>query len=546
MREAMIRAPEERAMRVDRAARIYAVALAATAASAGTSAFAQTESPQPGEPGGPAEGPKAGAPAPTVEKKPVEGGHKLLEPKPGPTVTFYTPRGELTVYGYVDVSVDVTTKGIAQLRDDAGNPPQGNVGWMPAMSTNLSYLGARGFLRLNGDWRFLYQLETQLDIAATSGSANTNSNSSTIVKGALTSRNTFIGLGSRLGSLKLGKTDAPYKLSTVRMNPFSGEIGDYSVVMSNTGGDNRVEFGTRLDHSIWYESPKLGPVSFAVLFSPGQNRSGDSDQIPAGEPECAGGNIPGSGGIGTPGGAPISCNDGSFGNVFSAAAAVEQGPVYVTGAYERHMNVNRNSDVYGIYGYPLPGVVAGYDAADVADEDAWKIGAQVKLPTGISVSGIFEDMHRYVPSYLAFQNERQRTGYWLEASQKLTAEDSIHVGWAHANKAQGDPGQHNTAINPAPPATSGGFAGGAGVDNSANLVTAALKHEFVKDVMAYAAWAATYNAKYAHYDLGAGGRAVTTDCHDAGLPASGDITSSPHCWAGGKLMGVSVGLAARF
>ncbi len=544
-------------MHVDWAARFRAVALAATIALAGAPAFAQTDSStQAGEakPSGAAGAPaaqtgeaaaaaKERAPAETAEKKPAEAAHKFFEPKPGTAATFYTTRGEITFYGYVDVSVDVTTKGIANLRDEGGNAPQGNVGWMPAMSTNLSYLGARGFLKLNPDWRFLYQLETQIDIAASSGFANSNSNSSAIVKGALTSRNTFIGIGSPFGSLKLGKTDAPYKLSTVRMNPFSGEIGDYGVVMGNTGGDNRVEFGTRLDHAIWYESPKLGPVSFAALFSPGQNRSGDSDQIPAGEPECAGGNIPGSGGIGTPGGAPISCNDGSFGNAFSGAVAVEHGPVYVTGAYEVHEKVNRNSDVYGIYGFPLPAVAAGYDEADVAAEDAWKVGAQVKLPTKTTVSGIFEDMHRHVPSILAFQNERQRTGYWLEASQQLGHQDSIHVGWAHANKAQGDPGQHNTSGND----IGNGFtAGGSGVDNSANMVTAALKHEFVKDVTVYAAWAATYNAKYAHYDLGAGGRAVTTDCHDGGLPASGDTTSNPHCWAGGKLMGVSVGLNARF
>jgi predicted porin len=483
------------------------------------------------------------------QKKPTEPAHKLFEPKPGPGITFFTPRGEITFYGYVDLSIDATTKGIGDMTLPDGTGPEGNVGWMPAISTNLSYLGARGFLHLDGDWRFLYQLETQIDIAATSGSANSNSQSSAVVKGALTSRNSFIGIGSsRLGSLKIGKTDAPYKLSTQRMNPFSGEIGDYSVVMGNTGGDNRVEFGTRLDHSIWYESPKLGQVSFALLFSPGQNRSGDSDQIPAGGPECAGGNIPGSGGTGTPGGAPISCNDGSFSDAFSAAAAYEHGPIYVTGAYERHRRVNRNSDIYGIYGFPLPAPVSYWDHADVADEDAWKVGAQVKLPTGTSVSAIFEDFHRYVPDFLAFQNERQRTGYWLEVSQQLGPHDSIHVGWAHANKTPGDPGQHNTAINPAPgvPAVSGILTGGSDVDNRANMITAALKHELVKDVMVYAAWAATYNAQYAHYDLGAGGRAVTTDCHDGGLPASGDTTSNPHCWAGGKLMGVSVGLNARF
>ena len=64
--------------------------------------------------------------------------------------------------------------------------------------------------------------------------------------------------------------------------------------------------------------------------------------------------------------------------------------------------------------------------------------------------------------------------------------------------------------------------------------------------MAYAAWAVTANKPYAHYDLGAGGRAVTTDCHDASLPASGDVFSSPHCWAGGTLMGFSLGLAKSF
>jgi len=39
---------------------------------------------------------------------------------------------------------------------------------------------------------------------------------------------------------------------------------------------------------------------------------------------------------------------------------------------------------------------------------------------------------------------------------------------------------------------------------------------------------------------------VTTDCHDASLPASGDQTGSPVCWAGGHLQGVSLGLNGKF
>ncbi|HKF71824.1 MAG TPA: porin, partial [Stellaceae bacterium] len=184
-----------------------------------------------------------------------EPGHAFLEHKPG-TATFYTPGGEITAYGNLDVSFDVTTKGISSksVSGTSAPRPSGRVGWQPAESTNLSYLGLRGFQSL-GDFpfNFVYQLETQVDIAATSGTAETNSNKSNVVKGGLTSRNSFIGLSSEeWGSLYIGKSDAPYKLSTNRMNPFSGMIGDYQVIMGNTGGDNRVEFGTRLDHSVWY------------------------------------------------------------------------------------------------------------------------------------------------------------------------------------------------------------------------------------------------------------------------------------------------------
>jgi len=476
--------------------------------------------------------------------------HKFFEPKEGKGVTFYTlPGGEITFYGNLGVSFDVTTKGISDLRDSNGNVPVGHVGWMPALGTTLSYLGARGFQRLGEILRFVYQFETQLDIAASSGLSESNSNKSDVVKGGLTSRNSYLGFSTPWGSLKLGKTDTPYKLSTnPRMNPFAYMIGDYSVVMGNTGGDNRVEFGTRLDHSIWYESPKFFGFNFAVLFSPGQNRAVASDNLPSGGADCTGGNIPGSGGTGVPGGAPISCNDGAFGNALSASLTYEYGPssgwdFYFATAYERHYKVNRNSDIYGIYGYPLPDAVSHYDAHDVGDEDAFKIGAQVVLPTRTTVGGFFEDFHRYIPDYLQFQNERQRLGVWVTVSQQLGDADSVHLGWAHAFKTPGDPGQHNTAINDV---GNGGMAGGLDADNSANMVTAAIKHSFGHGVLVYLAWAYTINNQFAHFDLGAGGRSLTTDCHDAGLPASGDVNSSPHCWAGGKLMGFSLGMRAQF
>jgi len=171
--------------------------------------------------------------------------HGFFERKAGDRLTFYTPGGELTTYGNFDVSVDATTKGLGGKLGPDGNPPVGNMGWMPDLSTNLSYIGIRGFQTVKGlSFDFVYQFETQIDIASTSGSAETNSNQSNVVKGGLTSRNTYLGIANpRWGSLLLGKTDAPYKNSTARLNPFFAMIGDYQVIMANTGGDNRVEFG---------------------------------------------------------------------------------------------------------------------------------------------------------------------------------------------------------------------------------------------------------------------------------------------------------------
>jgi predicted porin len=392
-------------------------------------------------------------------------------------------------------------------------------------------------------FRFVYQFETQLDVSAASGTAETNNSQSNVVKSGLTSRNTYVGLSNPdWGSILVGKTDAPYKTSTARMNPFVGEWGDYSVIMGNTGGDNRVEFGTRLDHSIWYESPEFpdpwfaGGVKATVLFSPGQNRASNSDNIAAGESDCTGGNIPGSGGS-----LPYACNDGGFSDAVSTSLTYNLGPLYAIAAYERHQKVNRRSDLTGEYASPPP----LYYAADVADEDAAKIGLQYTFPIDLTVSGIFERLHRYVPSYLNFQNERSRTGFWLAATQLLTPRDSVSLGWARANRTPGDPGQHNTSLQLPPLGSPGDGTGGADVDNSADMLTIAYKHELGAGLLVYIDFAAVLNGPYAHYALGAGGRAITTDCHDAS-DATGGESSNPHCFAGSTILGTSIGLKYTF
>jgi predicted porin len=457
--------------------------------------------------------------AETKEQKPA-----FLQRKPGDAVTFVTTHdGEVTLYGNLDVSFDYATKGLESDYGDNGGVPLGKMGWQPAIGTNLSYLGLRGKQPLFRDFNFVWQLEAGIEISATPGTKNTTSNNSEAVLGALFSRNSFLGFsGKSWGSLLIGKSETPYKLSTDRLNPFSAMLGDYRVIMGNTGGDNRVEFGYRAPHAIWYESPSWSGVSGKVMYAPGQNRDETSSIVPSAEPDCAGGNIPGSGAL------PPTCNDGSFGDLFSASLAYGEGPIYVTAAYEIHKNVNRTSD--------LPDL----DPRDIADESAYKIGAQYTFPTKTTVSVLWERTKRDLPSDLDFQNERTRNNAtWLAVTQVLTPHDSASLGWAHAGATPGDPGQHNTP-------------GGADPDNKADMFSLAWRHGFGRGVTAYFSGALTNNHSAAHYDLGAGGHGVTVDCHDSTPEAALDATTGtvsntgPHCFAGGKLKGVSIGVNYKF
>ena len=100
-------------------------------------------------------------------------GHYFLERKPGKALTFYTPGGEITAYGQFDISFDGATKNAKSgpvisnppnLLGTTGDMPVGNFGWMPDISTNISYLGVRGFQRIpNQSFNFVYQFEAGID-----------------------------------------------------------------------------------------------------------------------------------------------------------------------------------------------------------------------------------------------------------------------------------------------------------------------------------------------------------------------------------------------
>jgi hypothetical protein len=494
-------------------------------------------------------------------------------------------------FGTLDVSIDETTKGMdgmvayhwgsapnggpPYVNNGAKSPPGpfGRVGWMPLMSSNGSNVGYRGSHTISGTGvDFIYQVSTSLDMAAAPGLNNTWTKSSNTVQGAIGLGDTWVGLrGKQWGQLRFGEMYTPYKTSTDRLNPFAGMLGNYSVVMGNTGGDNRIEFGTRMDHVITYLSPNWSGFSFDASYSFGQNVDPYNNLTPLGSADCAGSNSPGSGNL------FLNCDDGGFNYSYGADLKFETGGLFLVAAYELHSAVNRSSDgigsnnpYYGALPGSGPGCTGGagppsplldcspsgqymtfvgefptpagagsppYSTSyDVADEWAMKVGGQYRFSFGLTISALWEEMHRNVPAVMEFQNERQRIGDWLAIDYEFPGgADRIAAGWAHAGATPGDPGgQHNY------------YPGGIG-NNQANMYTIAYWHKFDKQLTYYFDFADTANDGNAHYDIGAGSHGVKTDCHDATHTPFIDYSSAgPTTWGGCHELGFSTGLNFKF
>ena len=483
-------------------------------------------------------------------------------------------------YGTLDASVDYTTKGMDNLvaypwgyaggapgtgyvqTGPAKGPPFGKVGWVGAMSSNGSNFGWRGTHKIDTDFDLIYQVSTAINMVAAPGLQNTWTKSSNTVQGAIGLGDTYLGFqGKQWGKLKFGEMYLPYKTATDRLNPFAGGLGNYSVIMGNTGGDNRVEFGTRADDVVMYNSPTWMGISFDVAYQFGQNIDPNNDLTPLGSPDCAGSNNPGSGNL------FLNCDDGGYDRGYSLDVKFESHGLYLVGAYEIHKRVNRSSDGIGsnqpFYAYqqglgdgvsPLlnwtaydafkaeyPGAAAAgspayTEAYDTADEWAVKFGGQYSFSFGLTVSYLWEEMHRNVPAVMEFQNERQRTGDWVALEQQFNGgRDTVAAGWAHAGATPGDPGgQHN--FNPT-------LLG----NNQANMYTLEFRHKLDKQLTVYFDFAETINDGNAHYDIGAGGHGVKTDCHDATHATFIDYSSAgPTTWGGCHPVGISTGVNYKF
>jgi predicted porin len=474
---------------------------------------------------------------------------------------------EIRVYGGVDVSADYVDNGLKTL---------------PLISSNNSYVGFGGSTTLSPDWSAVAQIEGQADVSATPS-----------VKDTFGFRNSFVGFVSKTwGSLKAGKNDTPYKSSTAAFDPFANTIGDYNSIVSNTGGDSRVEFEVRAPHAIWYESPKFGPVQFNVMWSPGQNLSGDNSNFPLGDNTCSGGTFGSSGsgdagtqnnfgstgnssavaagqatgvnqphannggvasnvlGSSTVGSGFGECTDGAFGDLYSTSVIFKQGGFIATAAAEMHHAVNRLADVVPTSGVPADVGAVAFTASGQAisglvttrNEWAAKFGAGYDFGE-FKVYALYEFLRRTnMPD--AF-DERSRDTVYASATWRATEKDDVSFAYAHAFKTPGSPLVNSTVnfnvitppqgllcpLTPSPTSSASN-----NNDDAADLFSFGLRHYFSPAVSVYAVTAYQHNHACGHFTLGAGG-------HGISIAQRNQFNET---FVGKDLAGISIGTTFRF
>jgi predicted porin len=469
------------------------------------------------------------APPANFKGNPVAHGAVAVSPGPPPsrTIAGMPVKGPLaplvdnttvTLYGHFDLSGDLLINSVF------------DQGTKPAIASNGSYFGLR--MRHNlapygyDGYSIVAQVETQIDAA----SAPTE-------RAAIGTRDTYLGVESWWGAIKLGKEDTPYKKATAAFDPFANTLGDYNSIMGNTGGDNRAEFDWRMNHAIWYESPVWNGFQFSALASPGQNYAQDNSDYSYGDYfQCngastrgSGSNFPGTGGAvpGNIGGQ--GCTDGSFGDAFSVAGTYKNGPWTAIAAYELHTKTNRTGDDNSspaIGGAPIVLPNGQVVVTGIHNEWAAKVGGGYRFNDGIGdvqLYAYYEWLRRTVPAADMPFNERQRDGVFASATQ-FWGKWSFSASYAHAFKTPGNPAV--LCFNNAADCAAGGTLQANLFDDSANMVALGTRYRFNRWSSWYLVGSHLWQGPGAHYCLGPSGHGYALCGRDAANDTIGGASLS--------------------
>lgn len=287
----------------------------------------------------------------------------------------FAATSNVDIFGKVGVEMSYTSNGKPGTRDFGGytDTVTGSERDFNVDSSQNTELGMKGSEDLGGGLSAVWQIAVDVRIDG--------------VGDNFAPRNTFVGLKSKsLGEVRIGKHDTPYKMSTGKLDLFTGTIADYNTLIgtsgfnlaSNTTGRTSVtastgsavyvaqafgftgtstsntQFDARPNNVVAYLSPDFSGFSFAGAYV-AMNEDTVDDQTSRKTTE---------------------------GQAYSLSASYTNGPIFVTGAYEKQKASKSNAG--GLNN------VTGYGSGDnPAEQAAWKLGVGLTFGT-LKLNGLYE------------------------------------------------------------------------------------------------------------------------------------------------------------
>ncbi len=176
---------------------------------------------------------------------------------------------ELQVYGklypeFVTVSQDGATAAAAKSAATLGAAPTGvNTPNRNEINSSNSRIGIRGEKNLGGGIKAMAQVEYKLSVDNSGTSPGTN----------LSSRDTWVGVGSGFGTVKLGNMDTVYKqigdtLSFLGVSSGNFVTNSNIIAKGGFGSSSASSFHLRRANVVVYESPTIGGFQFLGMYGP--------------------------------------------------------------------------------------------------------------------------------------------------------------------------------------------------------------------------------------------------------------------------------------
>jgi predicted porin len=226
-------------------------------------------------------------------------------------------------------------------------------GFMPGES-RANRVGVKGSEDLGNGLKAIYQVEFGVQLADTNGNVASGGDN-------VTMRNSFVGLAGDWGTFLVGRHDTPLKISTGKLDLFADTMADYN---GTVGFDD-----LRTDNTIAYISPSWGGFSFAGAVVAGGSATAIGQQ---------------------------NINEDSIAGAYSLAAIYNNGPFYVSAAYEsldQDMFMNSATSITGKGAcFNADGTFRVFPTCNYIDSayDKWRIGLGILDWNGFTLTGIYE------------------------------------------------------------------------------------------------------------------------------------------------------------